>query len=62
MLKDDQWDELSAASHASKAVDFLHGLQPQAREGWMPFARQATSRICIVIKLVESGLFVDSEP
>jgi antirestriction protein ArdC len=30
VLKDDKRAVFSAASHASKAVDFLHGLQPQA--------------------------------
>lgn len=30
ILKDDKRAVFSAASHASKAVDFLHGLQPQA--------------------------------
>jgi antirestriction protein ArdC len=32
VLKDDKRAVFSAASHASKAVDFLHGLQPQAAE------------------------------
>jgi antirestriction protein ArdC len=29
VLKDDKRAIFTAASHASKAVDFLHGLQPQ---------------------------------
>jgi antirestriction protein ArdC len=29
VLKDDKRAVLSAASHASRAVDFLHSLQPQ---------------------------------
>jgi antirestriction protein ArdC len=29
VLKDDKRAVFTAASHASKAVDFLHGLQPQ---------------------------------
>ena len=32
VLKDDKRAIFSAASHASKAVDFLHGLQPQTAE------------------------------
>jgi antirestriction protein ArdC len=32
VLKDDKRAVFSAASHASKAVDFLHGLQPKAPE------------------------------
>jgi antirestriction protein ArdC len=32
VLKDDKRAVFTAASHASKAVDFLHGLQPQATE------------------------------
>ena len=33
VLKDDKRAVFSAASHASKAVDFLHGLQPQPNTG-----------------------------
>jgi antirestriction protein ArdC len=32
VLKDDKRAVFTAASHASKAVDFLHGLQPQTAE------------------------------
>jgi antirestriction protein ArdC len=32
VLKDDKRVAFTAASHASKAVDFLHGLQPQPIE------------------------------
>ncbi len=33
VLKGDKWAIFSAASLASKAVEFLHGLQPQTETG-----------------------------